>query len=405
MAKTEGAFELFRDMIESISPIYITQFDSGYHTLYTNVPNEEWFRMLHRIQGSFDIPFESDLEKIAVKLDRPIIYTNRIGMTWLSDVEFENNQLSRIYLLGPVFLDDFSLRRVEPEVDLLQLSVPLKHKLLSLLRELPVITLNRYIDFGIMLHRAITGKVITASDYIYPDHYNDRPLPRETLRDFHGVYTAERKMLKMIEEGNIEYQKEKKLLQAVSDHIIPNVTGDYIRQLKNTLIALCVLYSRAAIRGGVETETAYTMSDLYIQQIESSDALPALRDLSDELAEAFTRAVRRHKTREGVSPQINKACDYIGIHLEEKITIREMAEKFGYTEYYFSSKFKKEMGVSFREYIHQKRIEKAAEILSSTNRDIQEISVELGYESPSYFCEIFKKVTGISPGEYRSRNR
>lgn len=307
--------------------------------------------------------------------------------------------------MGPVFLDDYSLRRIEPQINRLQLSIPMKHQFLSLLRELPVVTLNRYYDFGIMLHRAVTGDIITRSDFLYPDRYDDSVLPEETLLDYHGVYSAEQSMCRMIEEGNLQYRKEQDKLISVSDNLVRGVGGDHLRQLKNAAIVLCTIYARAAIRGGVEPETAYTMSDLYIQRIEEYSNFTKIREIIDDLAEGFVRAVARHRMQSGVSPQIRKICDYIGIHLQENLTIQDLAARLGYKDYYFSNKFKKEMGVSVREYIRKKRIERGKELLLSTNKDVQAISMELGFESTSYFGEIFKKETGMSPGEYRMKGK
>ena len=116
---------------------------------------------------------------------------------------------------------------------LIQLAADAKRQFLELLQGLPVITLNRYYDFGIMLHRAIKEEIISRSDFLYPDMYDDHLTTEGALMDYHGVHQAERRMCRMIEEGNLHYQKEQDAIFSVSDNLVRNVTGDHLRQLKN----------------------------------------------------------------------------------------------------------------------------------------------------------------------------
>lgn len=399
----EERFGLFRDLIESVSPIYITEFNAYFEIIYSNNPNAELFSMLFSMEINDSFPHGEELQSVAENITKPVIFTNSVGMTWLSDVYMEGGELRRIYLLGPVFLDDISLRKIETRLGLIQLSSPVRNQFLGFLHELPVITLDRYYDFGIMLHKAVRNEVIDRSDFRYPDMYDDSNMSGETLRDYHGAYRAERRMCQMIEDGNLQYQRAQDELVSISGNLVRNVTGDHLRQEKNVAVVLCTVYARAAMRGGVEPETVYVMSDLYIQRIEEAGDFTKVKKLMEEMAEGFVRMVYRHKMQSGSSPQIRKACDYIGTHLDEDLNIQDIAGRFGYSGYYFSNKFKKEMGVSFREYIRNRKIEKGKELLRNTNMDVGEISISLGYESVSYFGEIFKKAVGVSPGEYRSK--
>ena len=69
---------------------------------------------------------------------------------------------------------------------------------------------------------------------------------------------------------------------------------------------------------------------------------------------------------------------------------------------YFSSVIKKEVGISFVDYISQVRIRRAKELLRQKHVRIYEICQEVGIENPNYFSSLFKKIEGISPNAYRS---
>ena len=105
-----------------------------------------------------------------------------------------------------------------------------------------------------------------------------------------------------------------------------------------------------------------------------------------------------------ISPIVKNCCDYIGVHINEKLSIGDLAERAGYSEYYFSRKFKQEMGCTITEYIMREKIERAKVLLSTTNMSILDISIELSFNSRSYFSDSFQKIAGIAPGEYRKQN-
>jgi two-component system response regulator YesN len=80
-----------------------------------------------------------------------------------------------------------------------------------------------------------------------------------------------------------------------------------------------------------------------------------------------------------------------------------MAKRSGRSPNYFCQLFKKEIGVSFVEYLNSVRIEKAKELLDNTDSMEYEIAVRVGYKEGKYFSVIFKKMTGMSPRQYRNR--
>ncbi|MBS6645992.1 MAG: response regulator [Clostridiaceae bacterium] len=97
---------------------------------------------------------------------------------------------------------------------------------------------------------------------------------------------------------------------------------------------------------------------------------------------------------------ITNVQKYINNHVEERLTLNEVAAVFGLSPNYLSALFKKSCNIGFSEYITQKKIAKAKALLLEENMKIYEVADMLGFESAFYFSKVFKKVEGISPREY-----
>ena len=100
---------------------------------------------------------------------------------------------------------------------------------------------------------------------------------------------------------------------------------------------------------------------------------------------------------------IDTAKQYLKEHFESnEISLNMVAAEVGVSSSYFSSIFKQETGQSFVEYLTKLRIDKACELLRCTTLRSAEIGERVGYNDPHYFSATFKKVTGVSPKDYKN---
>lgn len=97
---------------------------------------------------------------------------------------------------------------------------------------------------------------------------------------------------------------------------------------------------------------------------------------------------------------INSVQKYIQAHIEEKLTLNDIAAVFGLSPNYLSVLFKKTCSIGFSEYISNMKINRAKTMLLEQHMKIYEVAEHLGFESAFYFSKVFKKVEGISPREY-----
>lgn len=102
-----------------------------------------------------------------------------------------------------------------------------------------------------------------------------------------------------------------------------------------------------------------------------------------------------------LSPFIQKAISYIEEHLSEELNREDIASHVYLNPAYLSRLFKKETGQSLTDYILEARINKIRPLLVSTNQKISELAISVGFCNFSHFTKSFKKITGMTPNEYR----
>ncbi|SEA00568.1 two-component system, response regulator YesN [Oribacterium sp. KHPX15] len=98
---------------------------------------------------------------------------------------------------------------------------------------------------------------------------------------------------------------------------------------------------------------------------------------------------------------IIKLFNYVDTHFKDEISRNDLADMFFFDPDYITKIFKREKGMSYMDYIIEKRMELAKKLLTETNTPVRDISLAIGYDNYSYFTRLFKKKFGITPAEYR----
>lgn len=181
-------------------------------------------------------------------------------------------------------------------------------------------------------------------------------------------------------------------------------SGDSLRSMKNKAIALVTLVTRSAVRGGLDLESAFSLSDHYIVIIESflnvdqvTRAIPAVcRDFAQKVANA---------RRDPYSPFIRKALQFIRDHSCEQITVEDVSEYMQMSSGYLETQIKKETGSSIHRWISLTKLREAERMLKYTEFSLSDIAVMLGYTDQSHFSKAFKNEYGITPFRFRKMNR
>ncbi len=103
------------------------------------------------------------------------------------------------------------------------------------------------------------------------------------------------------------------------------------------------------------------------------------------------------------SQYIHFATNYIKTNINQKITLDIVSDKLSISSKYLSKLFKKELNISFKDYLIETRIERAKKLLLFSDKSIRDISLEVGISNSNNFIAFFKNYTSITPSAYRKR--
>lgn len=140
--------------------------------------------------------------------------------------------------------------------------------------------------------------------------------------------------------------------------------------------------------------------DILFQFETIHDILSWLRRRFFELSELLY--VKRQRQKRKIIDQIML---YVEENLEKKITLKEVAAHFDFTPNYLGFLFKEETGVPFSDYVNERKTNCVCELLKDPSLKIYEIAERMGYKNIIYFNRQFKQLIGMSPGEFRKKNK
>ncbi|HTF04911.1 MAG TPA: helix-turn-helix domain-containing protein [Bacteroidia bacterium] len=101
--------------------------------------------------------------------------------------------------------------------------------------------------------------------------------------------------------------------------------------------------------------------------------------------------------------EVLKAQEYIEANYQEKVSVDELADKFAINRRSFERRFRKATNNSVAEYIQRVKIEAAKRSFESSRKNINEVMFDVGYTDTKAFRTVFKKITGLTPIEYRNK--
>lgn len=177
---------------------------------------------------------------------------------------------------------------------------------------------------------------------------------------------------------------------------------------------ISAIYEKYVQRGGLPCFSSHRpenysllMTDMF--QIASSDDHVRDMRINEKLASLLTLLMEESRSFEGGNPvaygkrNMTEIRAFLDEHYTEKVSLDELSVRFYINKFYLTRLFKEQFGVPISTYLLSKRITRAKELLRFTDNSIEKIALECGMNDANYFSRMFKKVEGISPGEYRKK--
>jgi two-component system response regulator YesN len=157
-------------------------------------------------------------------------------------------------------------------------------------------------------------------------------------------------------------------------------------------------YARDALR--------YHAADYLLKPVDKAElAIVIDRLKKDLLKNNPLQAEIASSAKEGQEERqiIRKVKELIDSHLDQNISLQYLADQVFLNHRYLSALFKSETGQNLSEYLTQRRIEKAKQLLKTTHMKVQDIGRMSGYPNGKYFMSLFKQVVGLTPSEFRDQ--
>lgn len=332
----------------------------------------------------------------------PVCYTTSPEFVFSGFLQILNTD--DYLIIGPMLPSECSRKQALNILKRLQQPEEKLQPLLVWLRSIPPISMERL--FGLLRLLDYTMNE-TSSSNIQQIPYSATVF--EMLSDVepeyinHNDFNFEQTLLTNIEYGKVqEVERQVAVFGNPSGVSLP-FTRENLNTYRNIFVGTTTLASRAAIRGGMDYDAATSLCNSFLEKFETmqntTDVLIAIKQVFLTYAHKVAQ-IRSLSTQSLLVTRINRQ---IQSHLYEKITPTTIANLLGMNCSYICTHFKQETGKTISEYINEIKIREGMRLLKVTDLSLIEISTRLGFSSQNYFHTVFKKLTGITPSEYRSR--
>ena len=372
---------------------------------YSNIGTRSFFKGDDETNDplSCDAAFEAMLIKKG-NPEYPVFYIEKDSIIYIIVADDKDNT----YILGPVCCSGSPTAASSEVVKLhnMDKNFPYKISLCSMdiiyecaLMFFEVISDKPISREQMLIQNSNISEINTSIDKNIMDVFNEYRDSGAT----HNPYSQELREQESIRTGDIEGLR--KSIDEVYEGSIGRMAKNNLRSTKNIAIAVLTLATRSAIAGGVLPEVAFSLSDAYSMKIEEMKTESEVIVVTRTAEFHFANLVKEHLESNKSNPIVMGCKDYVLKHINKKISLNEIADSIGVNASYLSDLFSKQEGVTLSEYIAREKVNFAKRKLIYTNTTYGEIAYEFAFSSQSHFGRVFKKYTGLTPKEFREKNK
>jgi AraC-like DNA-binding protein len=163
------------------------------------------------------------------------------------------------------------------------------------------------------------------------------------------------------------------------------------------------------LRPGQELRDYYYVEEIFKKAVYSWNAKqPGYEFITKTFLQQLLIAIYQNITKQSrnysTTLKVEKIIQYLHQNINNTVTLTELSEMVQLSSTYLSRAFKETTGYSVIEFFNKMKIDKAKELIIEGNKRVKEVALALGFTDEFYFSRIFKRIEGISPSEYYSKN-
>ena len=218
----------------------------------------------------------------------------------------------------------------------------------------------------------------------------------EHISNYYPV-ELEKELLSKVKVG--DKKGAKTILNELLGHVLFN-NGNNIEITRARVLELMIVLSRAAVEGGGNLEMIFGLNFKYLNEVSTLNNVERLCEWIIKVLDRFSECIFNIENVKNFNI-IQKSMEYINDNVSSSISLDSVAQFVYLSSSYFSRLFKKEMGINFIDYLNKVRVEESKSYLTDLKISLIDIAHTVGFTDQSYYTKVFKKIEGISPGQYR----
>ncbi|WP_278341138.1 helix-turn-helix domain-containing protein [Lactobacillus acetotolerans] len=343
-----------------------------------------------------DSSFDADNFALQNKVHRLVnFFVNYARNTYLLGIQ--NNNI--YYLVGPIMIDEgnFKVGGVRDPATRFMIAdthIPkYNYQRLFEVTSLMISLLNRYYRFKKIKYRFRHPQVVK-------EMLKRKLFVKLSNNGAHVNYAFERETNLAVLNGDTVHIKNamESLYNSGRIGILSN-KGE-LRNIINFGIIAVSTNIRVALRHGMDFEVAYSLNDHYVYLLEKQNTFnDVISCIENELID-LSHQIEKYRIK-GMPPAIIRAYHELLSNVTSEVKLNDLAAMINMSPNYFSSLFKKWIGISFTQFRALTRVNYSLTLLTATDKSISEIADELGFSDQAYFTNIFKYFTKVTPGQFR----
>lgn len=346
--------------------------------------------------------------KMAEKIGEDYIFACNDGLIFFAVPIIKDLIFKGCIVCGPILLDyllDETL--VDTILKHNNISLNMKHKVFRYLNKIPLINTSRvkYLSKNLYI---LTESIMSQEKVILKERKEKSyqqckigEIIQEIKSDNQSTtypYEKEKELITKVKNGDVIGAKT--ILNDILGVVFFDAGGN-MEIIKARTLELCILLSRASAEGGAALDKIFVINYEFISELSEINDIEELAYWTLRLLDRFGENVFNLQQNKNANI-IKKSLNYINNNYMLNIALDSVANYVHLNTSYFSTLFKKEIGMGFTDYLNRVRIEQSKKLLKNRDNSILDVALAVGFEDQSYYSKVFKKLTGITPKKYKN---